>query len=178
MTPPAKARDVEWLMLVDRFGNTTGRELRHTCHALGLRHRAFSVLLWDPAGRCLLQRRSKEKPLWPGAWSNACCSHPRWGESLDQAVARRLIEELKCSAQVRLTGSLLYHARFEGIGTEHEFTHIFCGEVSKVEPDPKEVEDTRFVAANKLSMWMEAQPQDFTPWFRRIWKSSVLHARR
>ena len=42
----------------------------------------------------MLQQRSAEKPLWPGYWSNTCCSHPRRGESYGVATQRRLHEEL------------------------------------------------------------------------------------
>ena len=39
-------------------------------------HRAFSVLLFDPAGKLLLQQRSKSKLTFPLLWANTCCSHP------------------------------------------------------------------------------------------------------
>ena len=48
----------------------------------GRLHRAFSVHLIDSSGRHLVQRRAAGKMLWPGFWSNACCSHPAPGETI------------------------------------------------------------------------------------------------
>ena len=67
----------------------------------GRLHRAFSVHLIDSAGRHLIQRRAAGKMLWPGFWSNACCSHPAPGETVPDAASRRLREELGISAPCR-----------------------------------------------------------------------------
>lgn len=39
-------------------------------------HRAFSVFLFDTENRLLLQKRSSRKLVYPGLWTNTCCSHP------------------------------------------------------------------------------------------------------
>lgn len=39
-------------------------------------HRAFSVFLFNTKGKLLLQKRSDKKLLYPGLWTNTCCSHP------------------------------------------------------------------------------------------------------
>lgn len=58
-------------------------------------HRAFSVFLFDPAtGQLLLQRRAASKRTFPGLWSNTCCSHPLQGETIRQAMRRKLQDEL------------------------------------------------------------------------------------
>jgi len=45
----------------------------------GRLHRAFSVFLFDDAGRLLLQQRAWSKVTFPGVWTNTCCSHPLTG---------------------------------------------------------------------------------------------------
>jgi len=57
---------------VHRFEGATPR---------GQLHRAFSVFLFDGAGRLLLQRRAGSKITFPGVWTNTCCSHPLSGFS-------------------------------------------------------------------------------------------------
>ena len=41
-----------------------------------MRHRAFSVFLFNSESKLLLQKRSDEKITFPGYWANTCCSHP------------------------------------------------------------------------------------------------------
>ena len=42
----------------------------------GSLHRAFSVLLFNPEGKLLLQQRAHDKITFPSVWANSCCSHP------------------------------------------------------------------------------------------------------
>lgn len=69
------ARDV--CLLVDEQDRVTGTATKEQSHRECLRHRAFSVLLFDEAsGRLLIQRRSRHKITFPLLWANTCCSHP------------------------------------------------------------------------------------------------------
>ena len=56
----------------------------------GALHRALSVVLADPDGRLLLQKRHVRKYHSGGLWTNTCCSHPRPGEAVADAAGRRL----------------------------------------------------------------------------------------
>ena len=88
----------EELILVDTMDRAVGRLSKAECHdGDGRLHRAFSVFLFNDAGELLLQQRGLDKRLWPGYWSNSCCSHPRSGETLDVATERRLQDELNFS---------------------------------------------------------------------------------
>ena len=44
-------------------------------------HRAFSVFLFSPEGKLLLQQRAATKVTFAGIWANTCCSHPLATES-------------------------------------------------------------------------------------------------
>ena len=81
--------------LVDADGTAMGEATVAVAHtAPGLLHRAFSVLLFDPDGRLLLQQRAAGKTRFPLRWANACCGHPAPGEPVAEAAARRLGDEL------------------------------------------------------------------------------------
>ncbi|MDE0000381.1 MAG: NUDIX domain-containing protein, partial [Rhodospirillaceae bacterium] len=68
----------EELILVDELDREIGHRAKGECHeGIGVLHRAFSIFVFNDSDELLLQKRSAQKPLWPGYWSNTCCSHPR-----------------------------------------------------------------------------------------------------
>ena len=81
------------LIWVDIFDNEIGFGDKLETHVKNQLHRAFSVFIIHD-GKMLIQRRALEKYHSGGLWANACCSHPRWGETLTDAVQKRLQEEL------------------------------------------------------------------------------------
>ena len=83
------------LILVDLDDREIGRGEKMDVHRKGLLHRAFSVFLFD-GDRLLIQQRAAGKYHSAGLWANTCCSHPRVGETLQEAAAKRLL--LECGA--------------------------------------------------------------------------------
>ncbi|MEQ9229243.1 MAG: isopentenyl-diphosphate delta-isomerase, partial [Cyclobacteriaceae bacterium] len=111
---------IDEVILVDKDDQELGTCEKMEAHKLGLMHRAFSVLLYNSKGEMLLQQRADHKYHSAGLWSNACCSHPRPGESMEDAVARRLQEELGVVCKVKEIDRFVYHADFENGLQEHE----------------------------------------------------------
>jgi isopentenyl-diphosphate Delta-isomerase len=132
----------------------------------GRLHRAFSIILFDHAGRTLLQRRAAAKSRFGGLWSNTCCSHPAPGAPLIDFAVRRLGEELGLPpVPLREVGRFSYRAADEvGGWVEHEYDHVLVGtmEATDPEPDPAEVDQWRWVSPAALS---GEDPASFTPWF-------------
>jgi len=162
----------ERLILVDAEDRALGPATRAACHAgEGLLHRAFSVYLFDADLRLLLQQRQDGKTLWPGFWSNSCCSHPRWGEEAPAAAARRIREELGVGATLEHLWSYRYQARFADAGSEHELCWVFAGPVdpSAVRANATEVKDWRFAAPGALDAEIDDETR-YTPWFRIAWR--------
>ena len=58
----------------------------------GVVHRAFSVMLFDDAGRLLLQQRAASKVTFPRVWTNTCCSHPIFGQTPDEVDGSAALE--------------------------------------------------------------------------------------
>lgn len=136
----------------------------------GRLHRAFSVHLIDSAGRHLIQRRAAGKMLWPGFWSNACCSHPAPGETVPDAASRRLREELGISASCRSLYSFEYHAHFGSIGAEHELCHVLIAQSDAVvSPTTEEVSEVAWLTRAQVSAQLSDPAVPFTPWFRMQW---------
>jgi isopentenyl-diphosphate delta-isomerase len=165
--PAADAPAEILLELVDDAGRTIGTAEKLSAHLPpGLPHRAFSVFLFDAEGRMLLQRRAKSKYHSPGVWSNTCCGHPYPGEPPIVAAARRTAEELGAApALIREAGTVRYDLPDHASGLiEREYNHLFIGLLTApLQPDPEEVEETRFVTAAELAELRGSE--EFSVWF-------------
>ena len=163
--------DAEELILVDDTDRETGFLSKAACHdGDGVLHRAFSAFLFNDTGELLLQQRAASKRLWPGFWSNSCCSHPRRDETMEIATRRRLLEELNIDAPLQFVYKFQYQARYGAIGSERELCHVFLGKVrDEVRPNSEEISAIRYVALDELARELTDSPDGFTPWFRLEW---------
>lgn len=162
----------EALILVDANDNQTGVMSKAACHdGAGVLHRAFSVFLFDGAGRLLLQQRAEGKRLWPMYWSNSCCSHPRVGEAIEEAATRRLLDELHTTAELEFVYRFCYQASFGELGSENELCHVFLGRIdARPVANDTEIAAMRFVTVAELEQAFRDESDAFTPWFRMEWK--------
>ena len=85
---------MEYVVLVDESDRQIGLMEKQAAHVTPHLHRAFSVFIFNSKGELLLQQRALSKYHSPGLWTNTCCSHPRAGETLEEATSRRLREEM------------------------------------------------------------------------------------
>jgi isopentenyl-diphosphate Delta-isomerase len=142
----------------------------------GRLHRAFSVLLFDPDGRVLMQRRALTKSRFAGRWTNTCCSHPAPGEDLITAARRRLGEELGLAVdELREVGRFVYRAADLGSGTvEHEFDHVLVGDCSD-EPTPAadEVHSWRWMTPQEVRDGLKQAPDLHSPWLRDVLRRAI-----
>ena len=161
----------ELLILVDEHDREIGHLDKAACHdGAGVLHRAFSIFIFNARGELLLQRRSAEKRLWPGFWANSCCSHPRRGERLGEAAARRLGEELGLASELVELYTFRYHAAFGELGSERELCTVLVGRSDgPVRPNRREIADWRWLAPEVLDAELAQRPDDFTPWLQLEW---------
>lgn len=162
----------ELVVLLDPLGRPCGTADKATVH--GERtpyHLAFSCYVFDRAGRLLVTRRATGKRTWPGAWTNSCCGHPGPGELPEEAVRRRLREELGLTPlALRLAlPDFSYRASLDGV-EEHELCPVFLARVdAEPVPNPLEVAECvwstfgRFVRREDLSPWALLQAAQLAP---------------
>ena len=160
----------ELVVLLDEAGRATGTlpkaEVHHRDTPL---HLAFSCYLFDDAGRLLLTRRADTKRTWPGEWTNTCCGHPAPGETLTDAVARRLHDELGLRAvDLRLVlPAFRYRAVMPDGTVENEMCPVLvarCPDPDALAPDPAEVGATAWVAWEELRGDVLAGVREVSPW--------------
>ena len=168
------------LIWVDLFDNEIGSGDKLETHVNSQLHRAFSVFFVHD-GKMLIQRRAMEKYHSGGLWANTCCSHPRWGEALADAVQKRLEEELgisQGSCEPQELFSFNYFSQYDGL-SEYEIDHVFladyCGEI---QADPDEIMELRWVALDDLQREMEAEPQKFSTWFLIAAPRVIAHVKQ
>jgi isopentenyl-diphosphate delta-isomerase len=163
--------DDELLILVDESDREIGHLSKGACHdGEGLLHRAFSLFIFDSDSRLLLQQRSGSKRLWPLFWSNSCCSHPRRGETMEEATRRRLHQELGLTASLHHLFTFQYQARYLELGSEREVCWVFVGRSDHTpRPNPHEIADLRWVTAEELDREFKTRAETLTPWFALEW---------
>ncbi len=158
----------EEVVLLDAHNQPIGTASRATVHGPDTpRHLAFSCYLFDDSGRVLLTRRGLTKVAWPGVWTNSCCGHPAPGEAAEDAVRRRLADELGTSA----TGLQLvlpdfgYRAVDASGVVENEFCPVWVARVAgPLQPDPSEVVEITWVAWPDLVAMVDTAPALLSPW--------------
>ena len=138
-------------------------------HRKGALHRAFSVLVFNSRGEILVQKRAQAKYHSAGLWTNACCSHPRPNESIQQACARRLLEEMGINAHPEFAYKFVYKITLADGLIEHEVDHVFRATYDGAPiVNPEEVEDWKFVGLVELKNDVATHPENYTYWFRLI----------
>ena len=95
--------------IVNENDEVVGQKPRSEVHAEGLRHRAVHVLIFNDEGELFMQKRSKSKDTWPGAWDSSCSGHVDSGEVYEVAAIRELDEELgwKPTGEMKMLFKLL-----------------------------------------------------------------------
>lgn len=165
----------ETLILVDEDDCETGSAHKLFIHQKGLRHRAFSIFIFDEHGRLLLQQRALGKYHSQGLWTNTCCGHPRLGEQIHAAAQRRLFEEMGLNCPLKKVASLLYREQVSDDLVEHEFDHLFvgtCGTSPIANPD--EALAWEWVLLSDIPGCIAATPDRYTVWFRKIFDTYTL----
>ncbi|MDE7318478.1 MAG: NUDIX domain-containing protein, partial [Lachnospiraceae bacterium] len=131
-----------------------------------------------------------------GLWSNACCSHPRKNETMENALHSRLKAELGLETAVKIQnppdhgcfipekntayhcGSFHYVAPFDGL-SENELDHVFLYGVRKETGSNKafshlelsfnteEIQELKWISIRELENRLTKSPEDFTAWFQQ-----------
>ncbi len=157
------------IIKVNKDDEKIGEIEKMKAHQEGVLHRAFSIFILNDKGEMLLQKRAGGKYHGGGLWSNTCCSHPTRQEGLKKQAEKRLKEEVGFTTKIKKIGEIKYNLKVGNL-IEHEYDHLFMGNYNgKVNPDPKEVSDYKWVSLEKLEKDLKENPDIYTPWFKLLY---------
>lgn len=157
----------ERVVLVDEDDREKGAGPKLGVHRDGTLHRAFSIFVFDAAGRTLVQRRANQKYHSGGLWANTCCGHPRPGESIGSAAVRRLEEELGFRTPLTSSFHARYRADLDRGMIENEYVHVFFGQSAKLpRPEVTEVQDFAYLGLEDLRDGTGIPRSQQTIWLR------------
>jgi isopentenyl-diphosphate delta-isomerase len=177
-------------ILVDSNDHSLGQASKRQCHlkdSLTQKsplHRAFSLFIFNKDNELLMQQRSDTKVIFPGLWSNTCCSHPLYfpsemetqdGIGPKRAAQRKVFQELGIEAdqvpidQMQYLTRIEYSADSNGPWAENEIDYIIflkCFHPVNLKPNPDEVKAVSYVKQNELGDFLsDVGPDGLTPWF-------------
>ena len=162
------------VILVNENDEEIGVMDKLEAHQKGLRHRAFSIFIFNSKGELLLQRRAEDKYHSPGLWTNTCCSHPSPGEDTLVAANRRLKEEMNLSSELKHLFTFHYQAEFENQMIENEVDHVFVGKSDQSpELNRQEADKWKYMNIEDLKSELLTYPERFTVWFRLCFEDLV-----
>jgi len=161
----------ENVILVNEQDQELGLMEKIEAHRKGLLHRAFSVFIINSHGELMLQQRAHHKYHSGGLWTNTCCSHPRHGETIEEASHRRLQEEMGFDCHMNKLFDFIYRADLDQGLTENEFDHLLVGYYDG-EPviNPEEVADWKWMSLDKVEKELVNNPNEYTAWFKIIFE--------
>jgi isopentenyl-diphosphate delta-isomerase, type 1 len=155
------------VILVDENDREIGAAGKLAAHREGLLHRAFSIFVFHPNGKLLLQKRARTKYHSDGLWSNTCCSHPRPGEAIQAEARRRLSQEMGFVCDLEEVFDFTYRIKLTDQLTEHEIDHVFIGTFDgDPVPNPEEVDDWKWIEVEQLQRDLQGNPADYSYWLR------------
>ena len=145
------------VIAVDGDDNPEGLVNRLDAHTGdGIRHRAFTALLFDGDGNVLLAQRAPNKRLWDTYWDGTVASHPVEGQTQVEATRERLEEELGVTpdqyGDLRVTDKFEYKRYYLDQGLEWEVCSVLQAtlEDRTLDPDEEEVAGLMWVPYERL----------------------------
>ena len=147
--------------VVDNADQVVSQLTRSEVHRRKLLHRAVHVFLFRSDMAMLIHKRSDTKEEFPSVWTSSCSGHVSAGEDYDATAVRELHEELGVESVVERL------QKFAACpDTSHEFTVLYqCISDAAVTPDPGEIAEVQWMSVDKIRLWMEQAPEDFSPAF-------------
>ncbi len=110
-------------------------------------HRSVHILVINPDGQLLLQKRSHRKDVQPGKWDTSVGGHVGFGQDYEDAACREAVEEIGISPKELI---FLYSSKIRNaVESEniHTFLHLSAG---PFQHEPDEIDELRFWSKKEI----------------------------
>ncbi len=148
----------ELVWIVDEKNRPLGGTTRAIMRARRLIHRSTYIMVTDPKGRLLLQKRTLSKDVYPGLWEMAAGGVVAYGEGYLESAMRELEEETGIKTP--------YLKRHLDFFYEDDVNRLWgrlfsCSHEGPVRPQEEEVQEAIF--ADKETLTRLIAQEEFTP---------------
>ncbi len=126
-------------------------------------HRAAHLFLFNSKGELLIQKRPKNKRVYPDVWDDSCAGYVSSGETYEDCVQKECFEELRI--KLKDYKQIFHYHWFDAVDKSHKevFTAVYDGEIHR---DKDEVAAVKWVDMSALREDMLKNPEKFTPTFK------------
>lgn len=141
-------------------------------HRQSLMHRSVLILVFNMKNKLYLQKRGKNKSLYPGRFDVSASGHIKQGESREDAAIRELHEELglrtdRLTRLYEIPASNDTHYEFLTLFTAGKFAH-------NPTPNPEELEGGQFVDPDELAFLVNEYRDTLTPGLVYCYEKQLL----
>lgn len=142
---------------IDSEGNVIGTIMKHIAHKEGILHRTVHVWIYNSKGQILVQKRSRDKEIYPDRLDISAAGHIGAGESTRIGALREMEEEIGITAN---ENDLIFIASKENRAEiskdiiDHELRYIYLyewdGEIDELKLQAEEVEYIEWIDLKKF----------------------------
>lgn len=152
------------IQIVDEQDNPIGAMPIDEARAKGQFHRVSRIMLSNPKGQILLQKRSS-KIDYPNCWDDSAAGHVDGSEDYYIAAQRELFEEIGVKdVQLEEAGYFYQEVKNDG-QTWKRFNKLYKGEIDFTPTDfnQDEVTELRWFDMVEAKRLIASNPDNFTP---------------
>lgn len=153
------------ILIVNENDEPVGHAEKAHAQKQGLIHRIVQVMVEDPKGRLLLQKRTADRELHPGRWDTSVGGHVDKGEDYLTAAKRETLEEIGIRGlELRELGSYRKNSMFEWRHL-NRFYRVYSMVVpadTTFKPDPVEISEIRWFSVEELQHLIHQDKGRFT----------------
>jgi isopentenyldiphosphate isomerase len=147
---------------VDDNDQVIGHGPRAEALSKGITHRIARILLFNPKGELLIQKRAPDLAS-PNKWDQSAAGHVDEGEDYVTAAVRELKEEVAVTGvQLKEVGKF-YTDDPNGPVKRKRFNMLYTAPYDgEVKAAQDEVAELKWIAPKELEIWIHERPDDFT----------------